>query len=55
MKKIRYVGPNESVQISATGQTVQQNHQVEIEDDELAKSLLEQEDNWERVTTTKEK
>lgn len=55
MKKIRYVGPNDEVQIGATGQVVQQNHQVEIEDDDLAKALLEQEENWERVTTPKEK
>ena len=55
MKKIRYVGPDAEVQIAATGQVVQQNHQVEVEDDELAKSLLEQKDIWERVTTTKEK
>jgi len=55
MKKIRYIGPNEEVQIAATGQVVSQNHQVEIEDDDLAKSLLEQTENWERVTGTKEK
>lgn len=54
MKKIRYVGPNTEVQIAATGQIVEQGHQVEIEDDELAKSLLQQE-VWERVTTPKEK
>ena len=54
MKKLRYVGPFSEVQIAATGQTVQQNHQVEIEDDDLAKSLLEQTDNWERVTAKKE-
>lgn len=54
MKKIRYVGPEESIQIAATSQWVQNNHQVEIEDDDLAKSLLEQTDNWERVTAKKE-
>lgn len=53
MKKIRYVGPYDAVTIAATGQVVQNNHQVEIEDDDLAKSLLEQE-IWERVTTKKE-
>jgi hypothetical protein len=55
MKKIRYIGPEDEVQIAATGQVVPRNHQVEIDDDDLAKSLLEQKDNWERVTTTKEK
>lgn len=56
MKKIRYVGPHDEVQIAATGQIVQQNHQVEIEDDDLAKSLLEQTDNWEKVSpASKEK
>jgi hypothetical protein len=53
VKKIRYIGPNDEVQIAATGQIVQQNHQVEVEDDELAKSLLEQTDNWEPVTKEK--
>ena len=51
MKKIRYIGPEVEVQIAATGQVVQQNHQVEIEDDDLAASLLEQESNWEKVTS----
>lgn len=55
MKKIRYVGPSDEVQIAATGQIVERGHQVEIEDDELAKSLLQQEENWERVTVSKEK
>lgn len=54
MKKLRYVGPSDEVQIAATGQIVQRGHQVEVEDDELAKALLEQ-DVWERVTTPKEK
>lgn len=54
MRKIRYIGPNAEVQIAATGQVVAQNHQVEIEDDDLAKSLLEQTDNWEKVTAKKE-
>lgn len=53
MKKIRYVGPFDQIQIAATGQVVEQNHQVEIEDDELAKSLLEQTDNWELVKKEK--
>lgn len=48
MKKIRYVGPHDEVQIAATGQIVPRGHQVEIEDDDLAKSLLEQE-VWEPV------
>jgi regulator of replication initiation timing len=52
MKKLRYVGEHQVV-IAATGQVVEPNHQVEIEDDDLAKSLLEQE-IWERVTTKKE-
>jgi hypothetical protein len=54
MRKIRYIGPNVEVQIAATGQIVKQNHQVEIEDDDLARSLLEQKSNWEKVTTKKE-
>ena len=53
MKKIRNVSPDER-QIAATGQVVPPNHQVEIEDDALAKSLLEQTDIWERVTAKKE-
>ena len=53
MKKIRNISPDER-QIAATGQVVPPNHQVEIEDDELAKSLLEQKDIWERVTVKKE-
>ena len=50
MKKIRNISPDERT-IAATGQVVPSNHQVEIEDDELAKALLEQEDVWERVTS----
>ena len=53
MKKIRNISPDER-QISATGQVVPPNHQVEIEDDDLAKSLLEQTDVWEKVTVKKE-
>lgn len=53
MKKIRYVGPHDEVEIAATGQFVQRGHQVEIEDDDLAKSLLDQ-SVWEPVTKTKE-
>lgn len=53
MKKIRYIGPSEEVWLPATGQLVKKNHQVEIEDDELAKSLLEQPDNWELVKKEK--
>lgn len=52
MKKIRNISPDER-QIAATGQLVPPNHQVEIEDDELAKSLLEQEDVWQKVTKEK--
>lgn len=54
MKKIRNISTDER-QIAATGQWVPPNHQVEIEDDDLAKALLEQEEVWERVTATKEK
>lgn len=53
MKKIRNISPDER-QIAATGQVVEANHQVEIEDDELAKALLEQSEVWERVTVKKE-
>ena len=48
MKKIRNISADER-QIAATGQVVPANHQVEIEDDDLAKSLLEQVDNWQPV------
>lgn len=49
---IRYIGPFDEVTITETGQNVQRNHQVEIKDDDLARSLLEQETNWERVKKT---
>ena len=52
MKKIRNISSDER-QIAATGQVVEANHQVEIEDDELAKALLEQSDVWEAVTKDK--
>ena len=52
MKKLRNVSPDER-QIAATGQVVPVNHQVEIEDDDLAKALLEQVEVWERVTESK--
>lgn len=56
-KKIRYVGPFRAVDVPALGTTVRRNHQVEIEDQALAKSLLAQSD-WEEVgakTAAKEK
>lgn len=53
MKKLRYVGNDNDLQIAATGQTVNPGDVVEVEDDALAKSLLEQPDNWQ--TAGKEK
>ena len=46
-RKIRYTGPQAEREIAATGQVVQQNHQVEV-DEELAKALNQQ-DVWEYV------
>ena len=52
-RKIRYVGPfAEGVEIADTGQWVQQNHQVEVDED-VEKLLLEQKDNWEKVDPPK--
>lgn len=45
-RRLRYIGPFESVTISATGDTVARNHEVRVADDALADSLLEQTDNW---------
>lgn len=50
--KIRYVGSEESREIAATGQVVERGHLVEIEDDELAKSLLKQA-VWEKADKKK--
>lgn len=47
-KKIRYVGPFDVVEIAETGQSVEQNHQVDVEED-VAKRLLEQA-VWEPAT-----
>jgi hypothetical protein len=47
-KKLRYVGPHDEVAVPALGKSVRRNHQVEVEDAALAKSLLAQAD-WEEV------
>lgn len=51
-QKVRYVGPQAEVEIAATGDLVKQGHQVEV-DSELAKSLLEQQDVWEKADRKK--
>lgn len=53
--KIRYIGPSRSTDIRlADGREVrvERNHQVEIDTD-VARSLLEQADNWQKVTPKK--
>lgn len=52
--KLKYVGMFDEVQIAATGQTVERGKTVDVDDDKLAKSLLEQKDNWQKVTVKKE-
>ncbi len=49
--KIRYVGPFPEVDLPATGEVVQQNHQIEV-DDEIGRALVKQQD-WEKVPTPK--
>jgi len=48
--KVRYKGMFDEVMIEVDGRRVivQRNHQVEVPD-EFGASLLEQEDNWEKV------
>lgn len=49
--KIRYIGPSSATDVrlpDGREVRVQRNHQAEIETD-VARSLLEQADNWERV------
>lgn len=48
MKTVKYIGDYEEVEIAATGQIVKRGESVSVDDDELAKALLEQESNWER-------
>lgn len=51
--KIRYVGHSTNgVLIDATGDEVQHGHQVELPAD-IARSLLQQTDEWERVSPPK--
>lgn len=49
MLTIQYVGPHDIVAIAATGQEVEQNGFVDIDDHALAMSLCEQVDNWKPV------
>ena len=54
--QLRYIGPFEAVEVPAAGAVVERLKWVEM-DTEIARSLLEQEDNWERKppsTTKKE-
>jgi len=44
---VRYHGPFDEVEVPRAGMFVKRLKEVELET-ELAKSLLEQEDNWER-------
>lgn len=55
MKSVKYVGPYEGVEIAATGQWVNRGETVSIEDDDLAKNLLEQADDWERSSAAEAK
>lgn len=50
--KVRYVGPYSSIQIAATGQTVERGGTVEVHRD-LARTLTKQ-SVWEKVTTKTE-
>jgi hypothetical protein len=52
--KIKYIGGFPEVEIADTGQIVEQGKTVEVDDD-LGKSLIEQSDNWEKVTDRKKK
>lgn len=46
--KLRYVGPFPAVDVPALGKRVERNHQIAVEDQALAASLLAQSD-WEEV------
>lgn len=48
MPKLRYVGPIDEIEIAATGQVVKRDGTVEVTQ-QLAASLLEQPENWERA------
>lgn len=50
MPKIKYVGPFDAVEVPALGRDVKRGEPIEVEDAEIAKSLLEQKDNWQRVS-----
>ena len=49
--RIVYVGIHDEVDIAATGQRVARGQEVEIEDPDLAASLLDQDGNWARPTS----
>jgi len=49
--KIKYVGPHDAVEVA--GQVVKQGESAEFPA-EIAKSLLEQDTNWQPVTAKKE-
>lgn len=51
-RKFKYVGPFDEVEIAATGQVVERNHTVDIEDPEVSKGLDGQAD-WEPVVDKK--
>ena len=46
MPRIRYVGPYDAVEVPALGVVVERDAEVDVADDDLAASLLEQSDNW---------
>jgi hypothetical protein len=50
--KIRNISPL-TREIADTGQIVEAGHQVDIEDDQLARSLVKQTDVWESVKPAK--
>lgn len=55
MKKFKYVGPSDEVEVPAAGVTVARGHQVEIHDPALAASMEEQADVWEHIPQSKPK
>lgn len=49
MKRFKYVGPFDEVEIPAVGAVVGHGETVEIEDPDLSASLVEQSDSWEHL------
>lgn len=49
MSKFKYLGPSDEVEIPDAGVSVKRGETVDIEDEEIAKSLAKQGECWEQV------